>query len=91
MREFRKCKANLYQITMFSIRLVSVADFTNIRTYSRKTNKLQNIYTIGRGAKNISIKKREILQIVSSCDSCSVWNIAQQINHVFSKIIHLVM
>ena len=84
-------QSEFISITMFSKRLVSVADFTNIRTYSRKTNKLQNIYTIGKGAKNISIKKREILQIVSSCDSCSVWNIAQQINHVFSKIMHSVM
>ena len=84
-------QSEFISITMFSKRLLPVADFTSIRTYSRKTNKLQNIYTIGRGAKNISIKKTEILQIVSSCDSCSVWNIAQQINHVFSKIMHLVM
>ena len=84
-------QSEFISIAMFSKRLVSVADFTNIRTYSRNTNKLQNIYTIGKGAKNISIKKREILQIVSSCDSCSMWNIAQQINHVFSKIMHSVM
>ena len=43
-------QSEFISITMFSKRLVSVADFTNIRTYSRKTNKLQNIYTIGRGA-----------------------------------------
>ena len=34
---------------------------TIIRTYSRKTNKLRNINTIGRGARNISIKKWEII------------------------------
>ena len=27
-------------------KLVSVVEVTNIRTYSRKTNKLRNIYTI---------------------------------------------
>ena len=32
----------------------------NIRTDSSKTNKLRNIYTIGRRVRNISIKKWEI-------------------------------
>ena len=31
-----------------------------MRTYSCKTIKLQNVYTIGRGARNISIKKWKI-------------------------------
>ena len=30
-------------------KLVSFVEVTNIRTYSRKTNKLQNVYTIGKG------------------------------------------
>ena len=38
-------------------KLVSVVEDTNIRKYSHKMNKLQNIYTIGRGAKNIAINK----------------------------------
>ena len=41
-------------------KLGSVVEIINIRTHSRKTNKLRNIYTIGRGARNISIKKWEI-------------------------------
>ena len=39
--------------------MVSVVEVTNIRTYSRKSNKLQNIYIIGRGTRTISIKKRK--------------------------------
>ena len=40
--------------------LVSIVKVTNIRTYSGEINKLPDIYTIGRGAMNISIKKWEI-------------------------------
>ena len=32
----------------------------NMRTYSCKTDKLRSVYTIGRGARNISIKKWNI-------------------------------
>ena len=41
-------------------KLVSFVEITNISTYSRKTSKLRNVYTIDRGAENISIKKCEI-------------------------------
>ena len=37
-----------------------VSFVTNIKTYSHKTNKLSNIYTKGRGARNISIRKWKI-------------------------------
>ena len=40
--------------------MVYIVEVTNIRTYSHKTNKLQNVYTIGNGARNTSIKKWEI-------------------------------
>ena len=48
--------------TLFN-NLASVVESINIRTHSSKTNKLRNIYTIGRGARNISIKKIENFKI----------------------------
>ena len=39
---------------------VSIVEIINIRSYSRKTNMLRNVYTIGRGARNISTKKWKI-------------------------------
>ena len=39
---------------------VSVNEVMNIRLYSWKTNKLRNVYTIGRGASNNFIKKWQI-------------------------------
>ena len=39
---------------------LSTPSVINIRTHSCKTNKLRNIYTIGRGARNIPIKKWKI-------------------------------
>ena len=42
------------------IKICSVVEVIKIRTYSRKTNKLNNVYTIGRKARNISIKKWKI-------------------------------
>ena len=43
-------------------KIVSIVEVINMRTYSktRKTNKLRNIYTNGRGGRNISIKKWKI-------------------------------
>ena len=37
-----------------------MVEVTNIRQYSSKTNKLQNVYTIGRWARYIPVKKWEI-------------------------------
>ena len=53
---------NLVLVTKQS-KLVSVVEVIKVRTYSCKTNKLRKIYTIGRGTRNISIKKLEILTI----------------------------
>ena len=39
------------------VKIVSVVEVNNIRTYSHKSNKLRNVCTIRRGARNISIKK----------------------------------
>ena len=43
-----------------SQKLVSFFHVTNIKLYSHKTNKLQNINTVGRRERNISVKKGEI-------------------------------
>ena len=53
----------MISITLFNnlaVKIGSVVKVSSIRTYFRKTNKLQNINTIGKGARNISIKKWEI-------------------------------
>ena len=42
------------------VKIVSVVEVNNIRTYSHKSNKLRNVCTIRRGARNISIKKWKI-------------------------------
>ena len=56
--EFRK----RLRITLLAVKkMVSVVEGTYIRTYFRKTNKTQNICTIGRGARNISIKKWQVI------------------------------
>ena len=47
---------NLVLITKQS-KFVSVDELINIRTYSHKKNKLRNIYTTGRGARNFYSKK----------------------------------
>ena len=65
MVESRKCFTNvMIYITVFlllsSENVAFVEGVTSIRTYSRKTSKLRNIYTTGRGARNISINKWEI-------------------------------
>ena len=59
--ELRKCLYEFHDIdNLSSKKLVSFVEATSIRYYSRETNKLRNIYTIGSGAKNTSIKKWEI-------------------------------
>ena len=50
---------NLVLITK-QLKYVSVVEVINIRTHSSKTNKLRNVYTIGRRARNISIRKEEM-------------------------------
>ena len=45
---------NLVLMTQQS-KLVFIIEVTNIKTYSPKTNKLQNIFSKGMGARNISI------------------------------------
>ena len=55
--------------------------FLLLKSLTRKTNKLRNIYTIGRGARNIFIKKWEI-------------NYFKNLNHPFysslqTKLCHL--
>ena len=39
---------------------ITVFEVTQIRTYSRKTNDLRNIYIIGRGARDIFIKNGKL-------------------------------
>ena len=65
MVEFKKCfSIFIISITLFNNLAVKikfyVVEVINIRTHSSKTNKLRNINTIGRGARNIYIKKWEI-------------------------------
>ena len=56
-----KIKKKFYEVygidKLGSQKFASVVEFIKIRTYSRKMNKLRNVYTIGREAMNISIKK----------------------------------
>ena len=65
---------------MFSSqKIVFIGEVTNIRTYSRKTNKLGNIHAIGRGAwvRVISTMKWEIKYNTILIVSCVVqfrWN-----------------
>ena len=48
----------IYCFNNFAVqKLVSMAEVTNTRTYSRKTNMLRNINTIGRVARDIATKK----------------------------------
>ena len=42
-------------LVLRSQKIVSIVEVTNMRTYSCKTNKFRNVYTIGRGARSISI------------------------------------
>ena len=49
----------MISVTLLVKKLVSFVEVTNIRTLLRKMNKLRNIYTIGRRARNITIKKWE--------------------------------
>ena len=59
--ELRKCLYEFHDIdNLSSQKLVSFVEATSIRAYSRETNKLRNINTIGSGARNISIKNWEI-------------------------------
>ena len=45
-------------MALFCLTCVPIVDVTNTLEHTlEKTNKLQNIYTIGRGVKNISSKK----------------------------------
>ena len=43
-----------------SRQILSIVEITAIRTYSRKTNKQKNIYTIALGARSIAINKYSV-------------------------------
>ena len=43
--------------SLSSQKLISIVEVTNIRTYSPKTSKLRNIYTIKRGKWDLTYRK----------------------------------
>ena len=61
MVEFRKCFSNfIISITLFNNLTVKNKFLLLKSSLLEHTNMLRNIYTIGRGARNIPIKKWEI-------------------------------
>ena len=56
-----RCGTWMDQFLIFSFLLISsVVEVINIRTHTRKTNNLPNIYTTGMGTRNIIINKWKI-------------------------------
>ena len=71
MVEFRICFSNFITSITKQSKIGFVVEVIIIRTHSCKTNKLRNIYTIGRGARNISIKK-SFLKWKMNCSGVNV-------------------
>ena len=68
LKKFMKVMISIALFQHFSSRqFLSIVEVTAIRTYSRKTNKLRNIYTIALGARSIAIKKYSVGNFYKNC------------------------